>query len=220
MGLPNGRTILGGLLMTLAAIGAFLLATGSDAGDAVDVVVAARDLRAGDVLDAGDLRMVSITLDGEIGGLFGRAEAAVGRRMVGATDEGEFLLESATVDGGDEPAGTFEMILALPHNRVPGVLTAGESVDVFATWNGDVTELIAVDATVIDAHTAGDDLIGRSETVIRLEVTDLAQLEAVVHAHAAGDVTLARTPDDSGATVGREYQPGTVASDTIEDEDG
>ncbi len=53
---------------------------------------------------------------------------------------------------------------------------------------------------------------GRELVTVRLSVADYDQVEALVHAQAAGDVTLIRAPVDTDArTVGRSYRPGADA---------
>ena len=208
VGLPSGRAVVGGLLMAMAAVGTFLAYASATADDTIDVLIAARALRVGDTITAADVELVAVELPGEVRGLFGDPDAAVGRQVVAAVDEGEFLQASATVSpvDGDE---TLEVAVSLPGNRAVSGLSAGERVDIFSTWSGDVTELIAVDARVLEfSGDSGVLLSGSDQVVVRLALADFGQVEAIVHAQAAGDITMIRSAIGTEAEdVGREYRP-------------
>ena len=207
VGLPSGRAVIGGLLMAVAAVGTFLAYAGATADDTIDVLIADRDLRPGDVIAAGDVRLVPVELPGDVRGLFGAIDAAVGREVVAAVDAGEFLQASATAAAveGDE---ALEIALALPGNRAVGRLSPGERVDVFSTWGGAVTELIAVDARVLEVSGGSTTLSGNDQVVVRLALADFSQVEALVHAQAAGDITMIRSAIGTELQdVGREYRP-------------
>ncbi len=221
VGLPSGRAVIGGLLMALAAVATFLAYANATADDSIDVLIAARPLRTGDTITAADVELVAVELPGDVRGLFGDSRAAIGRQMVAALDEGEFLQASATVNpvDGDE---TLEIAVSLPGNRAVSGLAAGERVDIFSTWSGDVTELIAVDARVLES--SGDStalLSGGEQVVVRLALADFAQVEAVVHAQAAGDITMIRSAIGTELEdVGREYRPLASSAAGKTDEDG
>lgn len=208
VGLPSSRAVIGGLLMAVAAVSTFLAYAGAAADDTIDVLIATRALRAGDTITSADVELVPVELPGEVRGLFGDPDAAVGRQMVAPVDEGEFLLASSTIDPveGDE---TLEVAVSLPGNRAVSGLSAGERVDIFSTWNGDVTELIAVDARVLEfSGDSGALLSGSDQVVVRLALADFAQVEAIVHAQAAGDITMIRSAiGTESEDVGREYRP-------------
>lgn len=203
--------MVGGLLMALAAVGTFLAYADASADDTIDVLVARRSLAPGEVIAAGDVELVPVELPGSVRGLFGAVQAAVGRQVVSPVGAGELLLASATAQPveGEE---SLEVALSLPASRAVGRLRPGERVDVFSTWSGDVTELIAVDARVLEVGGGGSRGLGGAEpVVVRLAVGDLAQVEALVHAQAAGDITMVRAVIGSEvADVGREYRPGVA----------
>lgn len=207
VGLPSGRAVVGGLLMALAAVGTFLAYAGATTDHAIEVLIATRDLRAGETIGPDDVRMVPVGLPDDVRGLFGAVEAAVGRTVVAQVDAGEFLQASATAPAaeGDE---TLEVTIALPGSRAVGRLTPGERVDVFSTWGGSVTELIAVDARVVEVSGASGAITGGELVTVRLALADFDQIEAVVHAQAAGDITLIRAALGTEARhLGREYRP-------------
>lgn len=194
--------------MALAALVTFLAYANATTDDTIDVLIASRALRAGQTITADDVELVPVELPGEVRGLFGAVDAAVGRRIVAPVEPGEFLLASATVTPVDG-AESLEVAVALPGNRAVGRLQAGERVDIFSTWSGDVTELIAVDARVLEVSgNSGALLSGSDQVVVRLALADFAQVEAIVHAQAAGDLTMIRAALDTEVEdVGREYRP-------------
>lgn len=219
VGLPSSRAVVGGLLMAIAAVGTFLAYADATADDSIDVLIAARPLRAGDTITAADVEMVPVELPGEVRGLFGDPAAAIGRTMVAGVDEGEFLHASATIEPveGEE---ALEIAVSLPGNRAVSGLRAGERVDIFSTWSGDVTELIAVDARVLEfSGDSGVLLSGSDQVVVRLALADFSQVEAIVHAQAAGDITMIRSAIGTEVQdVGREYRPLVGTPDPDEDE--
>lgn len=220
VGLPSGRAVVGGLLMALAALGTFLAYADATADDRIEVLVAARDLAPGQTIRAADVRLVPVELPPQVRGLFGAVDAAVGRQIAAPVASGEFLLASATVVpvAGDEH---LEVAVRVPASRAVGGLRAGERVDVFSTWSSEVTQLIAVDARVLEVRgSTSEGLGGGSAVVVRLALADFAQVEALVHAQAAGDITMVRTTIGTEVEdVGREYRPragsgrGTAAPD-------
>ncbi len=220
VGLPSSRAVVGGLLMALAAVGTFLAYAGATADDAVEVLIAARDLRPGQTIAADDVRVVEVDLHPDVRGLFGAVDAAVGRQVAAPVDAGEFLLASATVVpvAGAE---SLELALSLPASRAVGRLRPGERVDVFSTWSSTETELIAVDARVLEVAGGSATALGGGETVVvRLALADFSQVEALVHAQAAGDLTMIRAGiGTETADVGRTYRQGAPRTAPAPDDD-
>lgn len=208
VGLPSGRAVVGGLLMALAAVGTFLAYADATADDTIEVLVASRDLAPGQTIRSGDVELVPVELPDGVRGLFGAADAAVGRQLAASVEAGEFLLASATVVPV-EGAEHLEVAISLPADRAVGGLRPGERVDVFSTWSSEITQLVAVDARVLDVSGgAREGLGGSNTTVVRLGLADFAHLEALVHAQAAGDITMVRaTIGTEIEDVGREYRP-------------
>jgi Flp pilus assembly protein CpaB len=193
--------------MALAAVGTFLAYAGATADDRIDVLIAARPLAPGETISAADVEVVAVDLPGAVRGLFGSVDAAVGRQVVAPVGAGEFLLASATTEPVDG-AEVLEVALSLPVSRAVGRLQAGERVDVFSTWGSDVTELIAVDARVLEVSGSASSGLGGEAVLVRLAVADFAQVEALVHAQAAGDITMVRATIGSEAEqIGRQYRP-------------
>ncbi len=220
VGLPSGRAVAGGLLMALAAVGTFLAYTHATAEDTVEVLIATHDMRAGMLVTAADVERVPVQLPSEVRGLFGSVEAAVGRRIVAPVDAGEFLQASATIVPTTDDE-SLELAVAVPATRAVGHLVPGERVDVFSTWDGAVTELIAVDARVLEVSDGGGSLGGGELVTVRLAVSDFDQIEALVHAQAAGDITMIRAAIGTETQdVGRQYRPLAEGPTARQVEDG
>ena len=115
----------------------------------------------------------------------------------------------------------LEIAVSLPGNRAVSGLRPGERVDIFSTWSGDVTELIAVDARVLEfSGDSGVLLSGSDQVVVRLALADFSQVEAIVHAQAAGDITMIRSAIGTEVQdVGREYRPLVGTSSTADDDE-
>ncbi|HAS10344.1 MAG TPA: hypothetical protein DCS55_07485 [Acidimicrobiaceae bacterium] len=212
--------MVGGLLMALAAVGTFLAYADATADDTIDVLIASRDLAPGQTIRSGDVELVPVELPDGVRGLFGAVDAAVDRQLAAPVEAGEFLLASATVVPV-EGAERLEVALSLPASRAVGGLRPGERVDVFSTWSSEVTQLVAVDARVLEVSGGSREGLGGSDTtVVRLALSDFTQVEALVHAQAAGDITMVRATIGSEVEdVGREYRPrpGGGAGDDDED---
>lgn len=199
--------------MAVAAVGTFLAYADASADDTIPVLIAHRDLRPGELIGTDDVDIVSVEIPTSVRGLFGSAEAALGRQVVAPVDAGEFLLASATAvpTDGEE---FLELAVSLPANRAVGRLRPGQRVDVFSTWSSNVTELIAVDARVLEVAGVSGSVIGGGEAVVvRLALSDFAQVEALVHAQAAGDLTMVRA--NLGTEIqdlGRQYRPSSSSS--------
>lgn len=199
--------------MAVAAVGTFLAYAGASSDDTIGVLVAQRDLRPGETVTAGDVDLVPVEVPGQVRGLFGTVDAAVGRQVTAPVDAGEFLQASSTVVP-TEGAESLELALSLPASRAAGRLRPGERVDVFSTWSSEVTELIAVDARVLEVDGGSSTVLGGgTNLVVRLALADFEQVEALVHAQATGDLTMIRaTIGTEVHDLGREYRPRTSSS--------
>src|SRR3990172_6529108 len=130
----DGRMLLGVALVAAAVIGG-LLFWGS-ARETVPLLVAARDLPAGHVLQADDLSVVQLRLEGDLSSLAipdGELDAVAGRTAGTAVHAGEMLvwpdLATGPVIGPDEVAITMPVEADAVY---PG-LRAGDSVAVLGT---------------------------------------------------------------------------------------
>lgn len=202
--LPNGRAVVGGLLVAAAVVLTFAVWVGADDAPSTRYVVAARDLPVGEVLDAADLAAAPADLPGAVAGrAFTDAALVVGQRTVAPLAEGELVQRSAVVVPEREGGGRQLSFAIDVADALAGTLEAGESVDLLVTYGsgGDsVTEVVAAGATVA-ALPEGDDDVG-GQTVVLLSLPEGTDVLAVTNAIRQGALTIVRS-------VGRPLDPGS-----------
>jgi hypothetical protein len=194
--LPNGRAVVGACLMTVAAAGAFLSYTGAARGPTTAYAVVDGPADAGTALDASTVRFVPMELAEEVAaGAFVDLSELRGRLLVTPLLDGDLIQLSAVSapDAGPEPA--HEVALDVPRGAaVDARITAGDLVDVYATYNTSTTELVIERAEVVQVPATTDGaLTDGLEHVVVIRVLTADDVPAVVHAARAGDVTLVRS---------------------------
>lgn len=204
--------MVGGFLIALAALGAFVAARGTGDGPSHRYVVAARDVVAGSTLTSADLRTSAVDLPDDIAArAFTDAGALVGKVATAALSEGE-LVQASGVVGGDAADARFQLSIPVERSRaLDGMLVAGERIDVLATFgtgNDSVTNVVVRGAEVLrvdQGQRAG--LAATSDTIVLIAVTTPTDALAVTHAAQAGKITLVRAsaaPADKGPDT---YRP-------------
>jgi Flp pilus assembly protein CpaB len=200
-GLPGGRAVVGGVLMALAAIGVYLAYDQASARPTDPVVVAARDLPVGQVLEADDLRTIDVDLPEPVaGGTFESIDSLAGRVVLGPLAAGE-IVQAATVTDGPAAPDAHEVAITLPREQIAvGRLKAGERVDVFATYDDRTSSVVrGAEVVLISADDSGS-LTSSREVTLVVAVPSGDAVAAVVHALRTGDVTVVRSTfaDDTG----------------------
>ena len=200
-GLPNGRAVVGGLLVAVAAVLVFTVAMkGTDQGNTGSFVVAAHPLQAGSLLVPGDLATVRVSVPQSAAShMFRSASALNGRTLAVALVSGELFEPSMLV-----PAGQAQPLRPVTVGVDPATLTglyAGEPVDVLQTTGGDTSTSVTVvlrGATLFDVSKPGSNLLsGPTSATVTLGVISLDEVESVVAAAHAGALTIvAASPDD------------------------
>lgn len=214
--LPGGRAVVGAFLVTLAAVGIFMAWLQTNAAPTSQYATAARDLLAGEVLEAQDLALVAIDLPPEQQRLtVASAEGMVGRVVLSPMTQGELFGVGDTADGADIP-GTSSLTVPIETNRaLAGQLEPGDRVDVIATWE-DTSRFVATDLAVVDA------VIDGTSTAVTLAPQDPQMALAIANAIDTAEVFLARTnptgdvslavpvtPDADNDVAGADGGPGT-----------
>lgn len=204
--LPSGRAVVGGLLVTVAALGTFVAATGGDSGPSGRYVVAARPVDPGERLDPGDLTVVAGELPADVAGTtFATPDALHGAVVLSPLVAGS-LVQQADVrrDPAETDDPSPEISLRLPRAQaVDGEIVRGEWVDVLATYGSGAdaaTHVIARDALVIgigqeDRAGLGDD----GGITLTLRLADDATVLRTIHAKDVATVTLVRSTTGTGA---------------------
>ncbi len=193
-GLPGSRAVVGGVLMALAAVGVYVAYDQASAHPTEPVVVAARDLRVGEVLEIDDLRTSEADLPASAASAaFTSTEALAGRVVLGPIAAGEIIQAAAVTDGSSTP-DVHEIAISLPRGQIAvGRLKQGERVDVFATYDDRTTSVVRGAAVVqIGADDSGS-LTSSREVTLVVAVPSGDAVAAVVHALRTGDVTVVRS---------------------------
>ncbi len=217
--LPGGRAVVGGFLVTAAAVGIFAAYTGATSQHGVSYVVARHTLTVGQRITSADLATAPMVLSPAIGGqlAFRDPGRLVGALVVGPVHSGELIQASSVVNGAD---ATGDRQLSFPvtaARAVDGTLQVGDLVDVLATYGtgaNATTVAVVSQARVVarsDASSTLDPAGGGGET-ITLGLARSVDSLAVAHAVDAGQVMLVRSTGAGGPTDSGTYRsPPTAA---------
>jgi Flp pilus assembly protein CpaB len=137
------RRLLSALLLGVAVLAA-LRSVAPAPPPTVPVLVASRDLPAGEVLTDADLTLVALPGDAVPDGM-AQESYAVGRAVTGPVRRGEPLTEARLVGESllEGYAGLVAVPVRLPDAAVAGLLRAGDRIDLLATdpRTGDTLEV-------------------------------------------------------------------------------
>ncbi|MDQ2650097.1 MAG: hypothetical protein M3Z03_11150 [Actinomycetota bacterium] len=207
--LPGGRAALGGLLVTVAAVGVLLtyLQATDEGGD--PTVVASTELRLGAVVTTEDLRIVEVDLPPSARGrTFRSIDDVVGRSVLGPVDDGELVqFGSVSADRAPEDRAPHEVAVTLRRDQLAlGRLDEGDRVDLYVTTD-DTTDAVAAGLRVVQLGSDGGSLTDDREITVVLAAPSSDVVADVVHAMRTGELTLVRstfagprttTPPDAG----------------------
>lgn len=213
--LPGGRAVLGGVLMALAVIGVYVAWAEATDRPSDPLVVAARAIRPGEVIEASDLT----TAEGDLpdgAEAYGSVDDVIGHVALGPVGEGE-IVQRSSVTEDRSPTGQHEIAVSLPRRQIAvGRLRVGERVDVFVTYD-ERTSSVVRGAEVVQIGAEEDvTLTSDREIALVVAVPSGEAVAALVHALRTGDVTVVRStfaePSDedpiefegAGATVPEE----------------
>ena len=212
-GRPPARALVGGLLVALAAVGGFVLATPSD-GPVTEYVVVAHAIEPGERIEAGDLALSAIDLPPEIADLaFADPRTLIGAVSLGPMAAGQLMQTGGVAEARLSP---FEVSLALEGDRaLDGRLAAGEHVAVLATYgSGPEAETLTVaSSALVERISKPTGLAVGSADVVTLGLAAETDAQAVVHAARAGELTLVRS---DVATAGATYQPPLISTTAVD----
>lgn len=208
--LPNGRAVVGGLLVATAAVGTFAAWSEADDPPSTRYVVAARDLPVGTALDADDLTVVAVDVPSPLAArVFDRVDLVVGQHTVGPLAAGELVQRSAVVapEGADDHRQvSFAIDTA---DALAGTLEVGEAVDLLATYGStaadSVTEVVASGAVVAGLPVVDDGAGG--QLVVLVSLPPAANVLAVTNAIRQGALTVVRSTGEP-LPEGERFVPG------------
>jgi len=215
---PAPRAVVGGLLVTLAAVASLLAFTGGERPPGGTWVVVTRDVDAGEVLEPDALAVVHADLPAPAADAIHAApDDLTGAVALTPLRSGDPVLRSAVLTGRastDVPAA-HEFSFALERERaVNAALERGEVVDVVATYGtGEAarTVVTARGASVLDIERGEDGgLAAGGMVVLTLAVTAPDEVLALAHAADVAEVTVVRATR-TGATLPARYRPDETA---------
>jgi SAF domain len=198
--LPNGRAVLGALLISVAGFGSFALAAGGNEATPPHYVVLARPVAAGTRLLAEDLALRPIDLDPSTAEhAFGDPARLIGAVPLGPLGSGQLLQRAevalaTSVDGTTLPPG-HELTIAVHADRLPPGLRRGERVAVLATTGTGTdarTEVTVQRAMVLHVGEPGDTLATRGATRLTLALAVPTDVIETAHAAQVAEITLVR----------------------------
>ncbi len=212
--LPSGRAVVGGLLVTLAALGAFVV-TSRDVEDLrVPYFVAAADLPPGHVLTSDDVRTELIDLPPTLAassvaqtpGTSILADEVVGSVLLGPLGAGGLLQRSALTPPGvqGQDASAVEFSFTLANGRTPRSLRPGEHVAMLSTTGRDndaVTIVVVDDAIVTDFVIDNEGFSSNGDVIVTLSISSSDDVLSAVNASRATDVTILRIPADGNLVL-------------------
>lgn len=208
---PNGRALLGALLVTVAAVGAFALARSGSAPPTTRYAVAVRAVAPGERLAAGDLELRAMELPEGVRRLSFTDPA----RLVGAVALGPLaadqLVQSPTValdaDARTAIGPRHEVTFPVARDRAPAALRRGERVAVLATFGtgSDARTVVSVpDAVVLAFEAEGEGIGARGTARLTLGLPDAGLVLDAVHATQVAEVSVVRaTLADGAGLAGR-----------------
>ncbi len=214
--LPSSRAVVGGLLIAVALVAVFLVASGATEGPTQQAVIARRPIAIGHRLTADDLDLAGVDVpDPTRARLFTTLDAAVGAITVAPLDADELIGRAAVVTTGGDPADTHDFSFPVDRERaVNGHLQPGETLDVLATYGtGDAarTEVVARGVRLLDLEDAGKATIGSNgKVVVTLAMTSADEVLRAAHASEVAAITLVRADGASSAGGADRYPAETT----------
>ncbi len=214
-GLPTGRALAGGLLVTMAAVVVFAAYAGANERPSTSVAVARRDLDPGQRLGADDVEVRSVEVASDIADRsFSDASALVGAVTLGPVGAGELVQEgsvrlgsaaapgSASADATADDTGPEFSFPVDRERALAGDVRPGEEVDLLATFGSGsdaTTEVLARRARVLHVQEARTGTLGSSgRLVLTVGLASDAEVVDVAHASEVAAITLVRPSGKGG----------------------
>ncbi len=196
-GLPSGRALLGALLVTLAGLGAFLLATANDGAPTTSFLVLDEDVAAGEFVSAAAVSLEPMELSvALVATSLTTTEGLEGATALRDLRRGELLsvhdLVAAPVVEGEPLVSIHEITFGIPLDRTPVGLMRGDRVTVLGT-TADVTIVAAEDASVLAIQTSPDGIGGTGYGTLTLAIADAGSVLRVAHITQTSELTIVRS---------------------------
>lgn len=213
---PSGRALVGGLLVTMAAVVVFAAYAGAQERPTSSVVVARRDLDPGQRLTAADVEVRAVAVPAELADRsFPDVGGLVGAVTLGPIGAGELVQEGAVRAGGDEDDGPEFSFPVDRERALAGDVRPGEEVDLLATFGSGsdaTTEVLARRARVLHVQEARTGTLGSSgRLVLTVGLASGAEVIDVAHASQVAVLTLVR-PSSVTSSAGTAPATGSAGS--------
>jgi Flp pilus assembly protein CpaB len=195
--------VVGGLLVTVAAVGTFAAYATANRGPSHHALVANGPLRPGQRLHATDLRRVAVELPDEVRDQsFDAADDIDGSLVLVPLLADELITRSdirrASESATTSPARELSFALEREH-AVDGHLQRGEWIDLVATYGSGAeayTTVVARHVQVLDVDAAGAAAVGSNgKLTITISVDDEAHALEAAHALEIAKVNVVRSSD-------------------------
>jgi Flp pilus assembly protein CpaB len=202
-GLPGGRAVMGGFLVSLAAVGVFAGYTSATADRREPYLVAAQDLALGHRITRADLGTLPMDLPALVRSkVYRDPTKLIGAVVIGPVTKGD-LVQSSNVLAGDAAGADRQISFSIESARaVNGQLRRGEFVDVLATYGTGAdgyTAAVVRGARVADRSETRSALSDRGSEVITLALPEQDDTLAVAHAVSTGSIMLVRATAPAAA---------------------
>ena len=217
-GLPNGRAVLGGLLVTVAAVGTFAVASSRDDADRARYVVVARAVAPGARLTAADLALRPLALDADVASQsFTDPAAITGAVALGPLGAGQLLPRAGVAlpsAGAADLPPSHELTIPVPIDRLPAGVRRGETVAVLATYGSGSearTVVTVQQARVLAIGDAGDGVATRGTARLTVALADPTDVVETAHAAQVAELTIVRATLADGPLPATFAEPSTRA---------
>ncbi len=220
--LPSGRAVVGGLMVAVAGLLAFVVASGDESAPATSYLVAARPIAAGAMVSGGDLILEAMTLPEEVAAnSIGSAAGADGAVATRDLQAGE-LISVGDLIAAPQVAGTavgrvHEISMPVDRERISARTSVGDKVTVLVTTQlgGMPVTLVAIQDALVLSWDAESGSGGRG--ILTLAPSDASTVMALAHLIRQGDVTVVRSTratDDAYPSRYPSLEPGPQGSST------
>lgn len=206
-GLPTGRALVGGLLVTVSAVVVFAAYAGAQDRPSSSVVVARRVLDPGRRLTADDIEVRAIDVPADVADRsFSDARPLVGAVTLGPIDAGELVQHGSVRTDAADGAGPEFSFPVDRERALAGDVHSGEEVDLLATFGSGSdasTVVVARGARVLHVQEARNGTLASSgRLVLTVALASGEEVVDVAHASQVAVITLVRPSDDgtSGAS--------------------
>ena len=196
--LPNGRAMLGGVLVAVAAIALFAAANAGSSEPTTSYVVTSRNVNAGQVISTTDVSLIAMDLPEAVARhALGHPRLVIGTIALDRIPAGSVVHRTQTAAGSRTHGKPLLSFSISADRAAAGDLSAGDRIDVLVTWDhttdGD-TEVVARNLPVIDVTKPGRDALGDdAKLTVSINVANGTDLVPLTRAIRAGQLTLVRT---------------------------